>query len=334
MGINMINLIHEKYKYNSGISSYGNLIAKGLKEYNINYNDVAIPKIEINILNKKIGGWFSKSIFSKIMASNENVNHSLDHWSINKFTNLITVHDIIPFIYSEDYKLSNIAINYYLKTFEKINKINNIIVPSYRVLKTLNQVELLDLSNKVINIIPRGVNNVSHNNYNPYENDGKLHLITIGDFNFRKRFDLLYDYVKDLNDVKLYHIGKISDYNSYIKAMKNINSNVKYLGYINDNKLLYSYIYFADKFVYNSLDEGQGMPSLEAMKLGIQPIINNNEIHNEMVGNLGFYYDTKEEFINLIYKQSNSRFSLVNYISKYDNWIEKIINVYEKMENN
>lgn len=330
----MINLIHEKYKYNSGISSYGNLIAKGLKEYNINYNDIAVPKIEFTLFNKKMGGWISKSLFSKLMISNENINHSLDHWSINKYTNLITIHDIIPFIYPGYYELSDIAINYYLKAFERINNIVNIIVPSFRVLNTLKQIELLDLSNKVINIIPRGVNNVNYYNYNPYENDGKLHLITIGDFNIRKRFDLLYDYVKDLDDVKLYHIGRIFDYNSYINAMKNINSNVKYLGYINDNKLLYSYIYYADKFVYNSIDEGQGMPSLEAMKLGVQPVINNNEIHNEMIGNLGYYYNSKEEFINLIYKQSNSKISLNNYVSKYDNWIEKIINVYEKMENN
>lgn len=330
----MINLIHEKTNYNAGIPAYGNLIVNNLNDYNIPFKDIAVPKIEININNHKIGGWLSKSILSKIMVNNENVNHSLDHWTISKFTNLLTIHDIIPFIYNDNFHISNIAYQYYLRIFKQINNINDIIVLSNHVKNTLNDIKYLDLSNKNIHIIPRGINSIKFIPINPYSNDNKIHLITIGEFSIRKRFDLLYDYVKDLKDVKLYHIGRIANMDSYKNAMKNINNNVVYLGYMKNSLELYSYIYYADKFVYNTLDEGQGLPALEAMRLGVQPIVNNIEIHKEMLGNYGFLYNNKEEFRDLIYKESNKSNVLINFVKKYDDWFEKMINIYEKLENN
>ncbi len=330
-----INLIHTNNKFIEGINKYGMDLLNGLRINNINVNSVLIKKYEIKVNNKKYGGWISREISEKFinLPINE-VNHSIDHWNIVKATNIITIHDIIPYYYSDEYKLSNIALKYYEKAFNKIGHIEFIIVLSRHVYNTLYEKANKYIEGALVYVIPRGVNKyLNVGLISPYPDDNKIHLITVGDFNKRKRFDLLYEYVKDLKDVHLYHIGKVSDIESYERAMRNINNNVSYLGYIPDSTIMHTYIKFAHKFVYNTLDEGQGMPSLEAMRLGTQPVVNNIEVHKEILGVLPYYYNNKDEFVEQIYKPNNDSSILSNYVSKYDDWISKHISAYEDVWN-
>lgn len=329
-----INLIYNSNLFIEGISKYSNDLFNNLFKRNFNPNLIKLKKLEFNVGNKKIGGWASKEFFSKFIILNRtDVNHSTDHWSLSNYSNVVTIHDIIPYYFSEFYRLNKSTIYFYDKMISKLNNVNYFIVPSRRVYDTLIEKFENIFSNKVINIIPRGIENLPYSIINPYKNNGKIHLITIGDFNKRKRFDLLYDYVNGLKDVELYHIGKISDYDAYHKAMKNNNSNVKYLGYIADSNLMYSYLQYADKFVFNTLDEGQGMPSLEALKLGTQPLVNDIAVHREILGDMPYYYNNKDEFIELIYKSNKDSKILSHYVRKYDNWIDNHIKVYDGIWN-
>ena len=163
---------------------------------------------------------------------------------------------------------------------------------------------------------------------NPYPNDGKLHLITMGEIHGklpnRKRIFELYDWIKDRNDIDLYHIGIVSD-PRYIGYAKNIHQ----LGQV-DPQAKFNYLAYADKYVFKTIGEGQGLPTMEAMRLNTQPVINDLPEHRYFLGDKPYYYHNKEEFLEMIWKPK--RDGLIEQVSQYDNWIDKFQKVYEEVK--
>lgn len=155
----------------------------------------------------------------------------------------------------------------------------------------------------------------------------KIHLITMGeihgDLPNRKHIYELYDWVKNLKDVDLYHIGRITD-QRYIDYSPNIHQ----LGSVSQEEK-FNYLAYADKFVFKSLGEGQGIPSMEAMKLNTQVIVNDLPEFRNFLGDKPYYYHNKEEFLEMINLPKKS--GLVEQISQYDNWIEKYKKVYSEV---
>ena len=83
----------------------------------------------------------------------------------------------------------------------------------------------------------------------------------------------------------------------------------------------YNWLKYADKFVFKSLGEGQGYPIMEAMRFGVQPVINELEEFKFLLGDKPYYYHNNEEFLEMIYKPKKD--GLVEQIAKYDNWIDR-----------
>ena len=100
--------------------------------------------------------------------------------------------------------------------------------------------------------------------------------------------------MKNLKDVDLYHIGRITD-QRYIDYSPNIHQ----LGSVSQEEK-FNYLAYADKFVFKSLGEGQGIPSMEAMKLNTQVIVNDLPEFRNFLGDKPYYYHNKEEFLEMI----------------------------------
>ncbi|WP_394325611.1 MULTISPECIES: glycosyltransferase [Acidiplasma] len=79
--------------------------------------------------------------------------------------------------------------------------------------------------------------------------------------------------MKNLKDVELYHIGIITD-----EKYKNYSYNIHQLGTVSEQEK-FNYLQYANKFVFKTLCEGQGIPTMEAMRLGTQPVINDIPAH-------------------------------------------------------
>jgi len=102
---------------------------------------------------------------------------------------------------------------------------------------------------------------------NPYLHDAKIHLITVGDFNPRKRFDIPFDIVSKNSDLELYHKDPVNSWKERAsKLMKFVSDypNIRVLGAVGD-EILRKYISNADAIVYIPDAEGLGLPSLEAL---------------------------------------------------------------------
>ena len=304
----------------------------GIKAYSLNlYNEMSesmdvalipLPKIEVSLKGKKYGGWTTQDLLAWSVG-NADIAHSTSHWDLTPHTNVVTIHDLYPIIEREYFNTSDRAMRHYLGKLRKIEeRCKHIVVQGKHIEEQVRRY----IPDIPISVIPTKVF-VDKPTVNPYPDDGKLHLVTMGeihgDLPNRKQIYELYDWVKDLDGVDLYHIGRITDL-QYIGYSPNIHQ----LGSVSQQDK-FNYLAYADKYVFKTLGEGQGLPTMEAMKLNTQVVINDLPEHRDMLGDKPYYYHDRDEFIEMIYKPKKS--GLVEQISQYDNWVEKYKKVYEEV---
>ena len=312
-----IKLVYSNSKSFNGIKLYSLHLYEDLINSGLSVKLKPLHKIEFTINKKKVGGWLSQRLFT-FLIGNAKIVHSTSHWDISKYTNITTIHDLIPLL-EKDFNISTMARNYYMHILNTVKKqVKVIIVPSNYVKSQVESV-IKDIH---IEVIPSKIF-VKDAIKNPYPVDNKLHLLTIGEirngFNRKQIFEL-YDWLKDNEYIDLYHIGKIED-TRYINYAKNIH----WLGSVSEQDK-FNYLKYADKFVFKTIGEGQGFPVMEAMKMNTQVVINDIPVHRELLGDKPYYFNSKDEFFYMIY--ANKKSGLVNQIFQYDNWIEKYLKVY------
>ena len=122
---------------------------------------------------------------------------------------------------------------------------------------------------------------VKEDNHEPY-------FIYVGNVKKHKGIDVLIEAFNKLSDkkIKLYIVGKKDSFKTTLEERNlQINENVIFTGYVDDNKL-YNLIYNAKALIQPSLYEGFGIPPLEALYLGIPAIISDIPVFKEIYGKL------------------------------------------------
>lgn len=103
-----------------------------------------------------------------------------------------------------------------------------------------------------------------------------------------KAYNLLSDEIRD--EYPLVLVGfKGWENKEVMKEVKRSNS-IKYLGYLNDYELAYTYN-MASLFIYPSLYEGFGIPPLEAFACGTPVLVSNSSAMPEVCQDIPFYID-------------------------------------------
>ena len=314
----MISLIYSNTRNYGGIKAYSLNLFRDLS-IAAETELISIPKIEARIGKRKIGGWISQAMLAPFVKANGLV-HSTSHWDLLNSTKVVTIHDLFPLVF--DYGISDAARNFYHRKLRKVQAIAKAITVQGPHIK--EQVEkYLDLP---VHVIQTKVFTEEPESANPYPDDGKIHLLTMGEImneQNRKRIFELYEWLKDNPEIDLYHIGRIENahYRNYAR-------NIHQLGSVSQDAK-FAYLKYADKFVFKTIGEGQGIPVMEAMKLGTQAIVNELPEHRFFLGDKPYYYETKEEFLDAIHRPDKS--GQREQISQYDNWIEKYMKVYEEV---
>lgn len=318
-----IKLVYSNTKTYNGIKAYSlNLFKDMLLEPTMKVDLKPLPKVEFSFNGKKYGGWTSQR-FMAWTVGNAEIVHSTTHWDLSSHTNVVTIHDLYPLVERKQFGTSNRAANFYLRMLKKVREKSKYIVVQGKHIEDQVRKYIPDTP---IAVIPTRVF-VDQPTYNPYPNDDKTHLITMGEIHGnlpnRKQIYELYDWVKDLKDVDLYHIGRITD-----PRYLNYSPNIHQLGSVSQEDK-FNYLACADKFVFKSMGEGQGIPSMEAMKLNTQVIVNDLPEFRNFLGDKPYYFHNKDEFLEMINLPKKP--GLVEQISQYDNWVEKYKMVYNEV---
>ncbi len=317
-----INIIHTIPKEMNGVYRYSSGLINGLRNNEmIDVKEIIPLERSFSIYRKNIGKWMGRKLLY-FQALRGNIVHSTNPFLLTKNTNIVTIHDISSLInkYKED-----AFVNYFKKIIDKCSKIDTIISHTKYVKKTL-----LNYSDKFqdvnIKVIPIGVEMKDPIGKNPYPNNNKLHLFSLGNFGSRKRFDRIYSYVANMEDVELYHIGSQTFPGKYSECISS--NNVHYLGY-RDNNTISLYMKYADRFILDSIDEGYGLPPLEAMVFDVQPIVSDIPVFHETMKDKAYFFNDEESFTKAILSPKHN--GLSEFVSQYNDWIQKYISVYEEM---
>lgn len=102
------------------------------------------------------------------------------------------------------------------------------------------------------------------------------------------------DISRKLPNLSLVFVGKEDFFYAELKrfAKKNNISNLKFLGYVDDQELDVLYR-FAQCYVFPSLYEGFGLPPLESMAKGTPVVSSNHECMREILGDAAYYVDAR-----------------------------------------
>lgn len=234
-----------------------------------------------------------------------------------KKNQIVTIHDVavcaVPYAYSKTFRIwykfmykiltSRLKKIFTVSEFSKkeLNKYFNI--PLDRVEVTYNGIDHMKNIKPDENIFSKF--GIEKNNY----------ILAVSSLNPSKNFRLILETAKISPEFNFVIAGGTNS-NIFKEQGLEITSNVKFIGYVNDEELVALYKY-ASCFVYPSIYEGFGIPPLEAMYFNCPVIVSDIEVFKEIYMDSVLYCDINDnnilrEKIILLSKNSMMKNFVIN----------------------
>ena len=258
--------------------------------------------------------------------------------NIKKF---LIFYDLIPFKNKKKYLTNNKFKHLYLKNLKTLKKFKHIFAISKPIKDDL--INYINIKPEKISILKLSsdpffkkikINKIEKNNFIKKYNLSKKFILYLGPTDMRKNLSKLFESYEIFNrnnpqNIKLVIVGKLGEeFNLYKEEIieLNIQHNVIFTDQVSDSdaRIFYN---LCDLFVFPSLEEGFGLPLLEAIKCGSNVICTDKPPMNNIIklkNNL-FNPKSKTSIEKLIRKNlikninKNSRDILYSHSKKF-NW--------------
>lgn len=276
----------------SGIGLYADRLISGLQALKgLDLEIIKTRKREITFMGKPVLGTASQILSSKLKRPSGDVVHSLAPTVINSKTNVVTLHDLIALTMKKQF-----ADTYYRKKgyeilFNAVKGVQNIIVFTEHWKNVVK--EEFGIDDDRISVVSQAIDH-SQFYYDPdpglKEDDHNL-VVTVGDMNPRKRYDILFEALGDKADIDVVHIGPANawvDRERELRVIASKYDNIQLLGQIKQD-LLRKYMSTADLLVHLSEGEGFGYTPVEAMACGTNVLVNDLPVFRETLGEYAFF---------------------------------------------
>lgn len=243
------------------------------------------------------------------------------HGPVKKNMNqIITIHDLIPLYFPNQYKSQYYYYKYYLP---KIIKSSDMIVTISENTKQ-DIMKFYKTKEEKIKVIYNGYEHLvaapdtqTHVNKNE-----RPYMLMVGATYPHKNLRIVLEaYAKIHHKIELdcIIVGRESEYFNELRSFidsQGLTNRVKLLGYVSDKELKTLYAN-ANMFVYPSLYEGFGLPVLEAMLSDVPTIVSNTSSIPEVAGNASVIVDPGKvneiaESILAVYDNSQLREQLIS----------------------
>lgn len=343
----------------TGVQRYAIEIVKALDKYLSNNNlnnkykfEIVCPKnikqklILENIKIKQIGklkGHLWEQIELPFYVKDKFLFNFCNCAPLVKKNQIVTIHDTavcdVPYAYSKTFRIWY-KFMYRVLTF----RLKKIFTVSEFSKKRLNECFHVPLER--IEVTYNGIDHMKNIKsdervFSKFSIEKNNYILAVSSLNPSKNFKLILETAKILPEINFVIVGGTNPTVFRDQGLE-ISSNVKFIGYVNDEELVALYKY-ASCFVYPSIYEGFGIPPLEAMYFNCPVILSDIEIFKEiymdnvLYCNVDDYNIIKEKILLILndqeikkliiekekllvnkYRWNNIIISLVNEIEKYE----------------
>lgn len=355
------NQIFNLQKY-GGISRYIVNLATGVSKYKnevkifagIHQNGYINKKLPIEVLGNKVT-YPSRGQGKLTSLNNIFMNEIIDRWSpdivhktyyfnAKKFDSpsILTVHDMIHEIYSEQFSDTDKTIRLKRKAVEQAD---HIIAVSHSTKRDL--INLFDVNESKITVIHHGISKeTTHSHLNENHKPAlPSFMLYVGQREGYKNFRKLlegYALTKASSDYNIIAFGGGNFTKGEQKLITKLGLTRKVIQISGDDSLLRELYSSAMAFIYPSLYEGFGMPILEAMSNNCPVICSNTSSLPEVGGKAVIYFDPNEassicETIDIIIGNDVRRHNLIKLGQErlnsfsWDKCSVETIQVYKKI---
>ena len=354
------------FNNSTGLGNYSRSVIQSISQHNptdklylftthINHDIFKAQKPNTQIIHPNIKSnthyWRFRGINNDIKQLNIDLFHGLSNelpFGINT-TSVVTIHDLLFLKYPQFYnfidrKIYNFKSKYACKKADKIIAISQQtkedIVNYYNI--NPNKIEVIYQSchqdfislNKNVKIDSKLKNQLS-----------KPYLLFVGSTEKRKNLSFLLKAITALEDIRLICVGKNTKKNDKIKnfiIQNNLHKKVTFLN-VNSTKILAEIYKKSEGLVYPSIDEGFGIPIIEAMYCSVPVIISDKKIFKEIGGKHAYYFKQNQlesliQAIKEITTQSEERNTRIaqnlKYVKKFNehSQAKKISDLYKNLQ--
>lgn len=279
-----VGVVAPLIKGSSGTASYVSNTLKALQDAEIPFDLRYVKKFEISLLGKPFFGIFFQYISSSRVRMANSIVHSLSPEVVTKRTNVVTLHDVIPFTSPELYMKSAYDRLAYRLGFGRASKVPHMIVST-----NYGKSEIVSVGyakEETVSVINQSIDHSIFfpDGSNPYSTD-KLKVVMVSDFNPRKRIDLVVKALAFNKEIDFFHIGPTQGWSENYQHILNLAGEAKNIFFLGRQPLisLRRYVSNADLFIYLSNDEGFGLPPLEAMACGTNVLASDIPVFKELL---------------------------------------------------
>ena len=317
-----VSILYESPKQKTGVYRYSKSLINVLRGTGLKVEEFPIRFIQPVIFGKPVGGWVSQEIGSMLARPHGVIVHSTSPHVVTRRTNVVTIHDLIRYKLQDLYPSLPLDRKYSEYVIKRSLGKDRIIAVSHHVKDDITRMFGIDPDR--IDVVYFNVDTTlyHHVSGNPFPDDGKIHLILITDYNPRKRLDKLLPELSGRSDMDIYIIGRTDVWPrqyAYAKEYSDRSKNVHILGYL-DFESMREYLSAADLFVFHTVDEGIGMPPVEAMACGTNTLVNDIPVFREFLREKSFYFTEEDSFVDRVMDalaHKRNRDELIKFASDY-----------------
>lgn len=331
----------------NGIPRYAMEVVKQLDRYFnrgeielvIPDRDIDLPELK-NISIVKLGGkkeninpnFWGNKLYIKYVKARNGISVNFTGKADYVYNSISMIHDIIPlrndrFAFRMSYlshmKLlyakAKVKIGFILKCLVKRKTAKYIVTVSNDAKKKIQN--KLRVDSKRIVVIGNGWEHILDINANRDIDDQRIrpheYFFTIGNIYPHKNINWIIKEAKKMPNEIFVVAGKLPY--SYVSELKSQCSNIIFLGYISDEFMKYL-LENSKALLFPSLEEGFGIPPLEALALGVPVIASEIEVLREIYGNTIHYINPLGEAVDLNYILENETLEKASTVLQEHSW--------------
>ncbi len=273
----------------TGLERYAKELVRALTPH-AEIEVVELARRETTIFGRPLGGYLSIWLQKAGLRRWEGLLHALDPSSSPAEPDILTVHDMIPFKFLHLYQRGVLQALGHIVNLQAILSAGRVIVPSEHVRQDV--LRLCGREPEEVDVIPEGVD---ADKFKPLDLEREERTILfVGDNNPRKNLSRLVEAVGLMKPPgRLVRIGSTKwrhERRRVEETARKLGVELVEPGWLSDDELL-AWYNRASVFAFPSLDEGFGLPPLEALACGTPVVVSDIPPHREHMGEAAIYVD-------------------------------------------